>query len=267
VRQIGSAQVSAPSYDSLLEQACQLDAAAIHAGETTDAGRSLRAQAAALRISAIGSRDYPVIACGNCYRITGWVDGAGRCDFCARHLADRAAAARGAWAAAAPGPATPSAPRAPLRARLGARLGGEGARKQAVRAWFEHVEPGETGPVEPEVGYRTEVALRDEIERTDQAGVLVRFTTSEHRFGGASWERSAITHIGRSEMPNPTEFSASLPVESLVAAWSDYQQAVAAYNRGVWRAQSTKRDQVAAAAAARAEALREQQHTAELLQE
>jgi hypothetical protein len=259
--------VSAPSYDSLLEQARQLDAAAIHAGESSQAGQTLRAQAAALRVSAIGSRDYPVIACGVCYRITGWVDGAGRCDFCARHLADRAAAARGGWSAAAPGPVAPSATRAPLRARLGARLGGEGARKQSVRAWFEHVEPGQTGPVEPEVGYRTEVALRDEIERIDRAGVLVRFTTSEHRFAGASWERSAITHIGRSEMPNPSEFSASLPVETLVEAWSDYQQAVAAFNGAAWRARSAKRDQADAAAAAREEALREQQHTAELLQE
>ena len=259
--------MSAPTYDSLLEQARQLDAAAIHAGETTEAGRSLRAQAAALRVSAIGSRDYPVIVCADCYRITGWVDGKGRCDFCARHSADRAAASRGEWSAPAPSAVAQGAPRAPLRARLGARLGGEGARKQSVHAWLEHVSPGETGPVEPEVGYRTEVALRDEIERVDRAGVLVRFTTSEHRFAGTSWERSAITRIGRSEMPNPTEFSASLPIVTLVEAWSDYQQAVAAFNRRTWGAQSSRLDQAAAAAAEREEALREQQHTAELLQE
>ncbi len=130
-----------------------------------------------------------------------------------------------------------------------------------------HVEPGDTGPVEPEPGYELELATRDEIERIDGSGVLVRFTTLTHRFGGSEWERRGTTRIGRSLLPNPAEFAAELPIATLVEAWGDYQQAVAAINRRSWHELSAAREAQRASLVSREQAFREQQHTSEFLRE
>jgi hypothetical protein len=132
---------------------------------------------------------------------------------------------------------------------------------------MERVEPGETGPVEPEPGYELEWSTRDEVERIDGAGMLVRFATMTQRFGEGSWEPLATTRIARSVLPNPAEFAAELPMLTLVEAWSDYQQAVAAFNRRAWSSESQRREANRVGRAERNDAVREQQHTADMLHE
>ncbi len=255
-----------------LERARALDAEAIAVGEDGPRGRELRTQAAALRVEAVGERVYPVVVCTSCFRLTGWTTAAGSCDACARHAARRAAeAGAGGWgsaAAQAPFPQPLTAPALPLGVRLAASIGARGALHAALaRAWREHVEPGDTGPIDPEPGYEVEGAVRDEIERLDGSGVLVRFATATHRFAAGGWERLPSTRIGRSLLPNPAEFAADLEVAMLVEAWGDYQAAVAAINRATWNALAERREAERLGRAARSEALHAQEHTAELLKE
>jgi hypothetical protein len=265
--------MSAPRFEELLAEARRLDAEAIHMGEEGAHGRTLRARAAALRVEAIGERVYPVLVCSACYRLTGWTSARGRCDACLRHAAARAEESSGSWPSRlVPSyPKPSSAPPAPLGARLAARLGHRRALDQAVvRTWMAHVEPDETGPVDPEVGYEIEVAVRDEVERIDASGMLVRFTTLTHRFGGGGWERLSSTRVGRSQLPLPAEFAADLPIAALVEAWSDYQQALAAIGRRSWRAEldaREAREAERAGEATSAQAVRDQRHTSDLLHE
>jgi hypothetical protein len=260
--------MSGADAEELLAQARRLDAEAIHAGEESAAGRELRARAAALRVELVGERVYPVVVCSLCFRLTGWTTAAGQCDICARHAARQAAEAASGWPVAVGWPQPAAPPRAARGRGLSARLRrGESRDQSVVRAWMHYVEPGDTGPVEPEQGYELEVATRDEIERIDGSGILVRFTTLTHRFGRSGWERQQSTRIGRSLLPNPAEFGAELPIASLVEAWGDYQHAVAVINRRSWSEQSAAREARSATLASRTQALREQEHTSELLQE
>ena len=57
----------APDPD-LLEQAKQLENQAMEQGEETSAGRQLRANAAALRVQALGQRSYPLLICESCFK-------------------------------------------------------------------------------------------------------------------------------------------------------------------------------------------------------
>jgi len=262
--------VSAARFEELLAEARRLDGEAIRIGEEGAYGRTLRARAAALRVEAIGEKAYPVLVCAACYRLTGWVSAQGRCDACLRHAAARAEEAAGVWPSgvAHDYPRPTSAPPAPLGARFAARLGRRQALDKAVVAtWMARVEPGETGPVEPEVGFEIEVATRDEVERMDASGILVRFATLTHRFGGAGWERLASTRVGRSQLPHPAEFAADLPIATLVEAWSDYQQALAAISRRSWQARLEARQEGQTGEQTREHAFSEQQHVSDLLHE
>lgn len=256
--------------DELLEQARRLDAEAIRVGEEGAHGRALRAQAAALRVEAIGARVYPVLVCAACFRISGWTGDGGRCDLCLRHEALRARSGAVGWpsqpAAVYPGP-KPSPP-LPLAARLAAGLGSRARLERALAfRWLERVEPAQTGPIDPEQGFELDLALRDEIERVDGAGLLVRFATASHRFGPEGWERLPSSRVGRSSLPNPAEFSAELPIEQLAAAWVDYRAALEEINRRRWAAEEARREQERQTVEARRRLLREQAHTAELLEE
>jgi len=262
--------VSVSRFEELLAEARRLDGDAIRMGEEGAYGRTLRARAAALRVEAIGEREYPVLVCAACYRLTGWTNARGRCDACLRHAAARAEDASGLWPGGAVHdyPKPTAAPSAPLGARFAARLGRRHALDEAVvRTWMAHVDPGETGPVDPEVGFEIEVATRDEVERMDASGILVRFATLTHRFGGAGWERLASTRIGRSQLPHPAEFAADLPIATLVEAWSDYQQALAAISRRTWRLALDEREADRTGEATREHVFREQQHISDLLHE
>ena len=121
----------------------------------------------------------------------------------------RRSRAAGRLASPTPSPQPRRSPRAPLGSR-GLRRRGESRDQAAVHAWMAHVEPGDTGPVEPEPGFELELATRDEIERIDGSGVLVRFTTLTHRFGGGDWERSGDDADRPPLLPNPAEFAAEL---------------------------------------------------------
>jgi hypothetical protein len=258
--------VSAATPDDLLAEARRLDGEAANVGEDGPKGRELRGQAAALRVEALGPRPYPVVVCAGCFRLTGWTTAEQQCDACARRAALRAArAASGGWLPNRPPPAAggPS-----LRTRLSGRTRGRGARAEAAaHAWLARVDPGETGPIDPEQGYELEGAVRDEVERVDAAGVLVRFATATERFADGEWVRLPTTRIGRSLLPYPTEFAADVPVQMLVEAWTDYQAAVTAVNRARWHAIAAARDADLTRREQRERALREQAHTAELLDE
>ena len=64
---------SALTEPGLPAEARRLEDEAIEAGEETAKGRELRAQAAALRVRALGERVYPVLVCGQCFTVTGWL--------------------------------------------------------------------------------------------------------------------------------------------------------------------------------------------------
>jgi len=90
------------------------------------------------------------------------------------------------------------------------------------------VDPGATGPVEPEAGFELEVAHRSEAEAPDRSCILVRFTTARRRFDGKSWSHTDAT---------------------------------------VWRAEDERRAAEEQREAEREGALREQRRTSELLPE
>jgi hypothetical protein len=261
--------MNAPSEVDRLGRAAELDAQAIYAGEETEAGRDLRARAAAIRLEAVGPRDYPVIVCRSCFRITGWTGGDGRCDPCLRHAAVKAAqAATTGWIDLTPQPLAEPRPQHPLPlwTRLAAGLGRRQALDRAlVLRWQQHVDPGQTGPIDPEPGFEIEVALRDEIERIEGPGVLVRFSSLTHRFEEGGWSPLPSTRVGRAQLPNPAEFAGDLAIEHLASAWADYRQALEAINRGAWSQEDARREQARLGGAERDQALREQRHTAELL--
>jgi hypothetical protein len=221
-----------------------------------------------LRVRALGPRPYPVLTCKACFHLTGWLSARGSCDACVRHDAFQAAFSdpHGGWVSMAPTVPAASATRR-ARGRFAGLLTGHGRDERLVESWLRHVEPGDTGPIEPEAGYELEVAVRDEVELTDGTGMLVRFAIAAHRFDGGNWARLAGTRVTRSAIPNPTGFAAALPVEQLVEAWGDYQAAVAGFNRAAWARLSEQRDAERRAQEERDAALAEQRHTVDLLQE
>lgn len=226
-----------------------------------------------MRAQALGEKAYPVLICASCHRLTGWVSADGACDPCVRRAAVDAAFAdpRAGWLrivwVAATGRST-RRPLVPRRVRLAAELGWPAAEQRlALDFWLLHVEPDGTGPIEPETGYELEIALRDEVELTDGSGILVRFQSMTHRFDSVSWRALAGTRITRSAVPNPAEFPATLPVQQLVDAWFDYQQAVVAFNRRRWAGIAAAREASWQTAEASKHDLRAQRGAAELLHE
>lgn len=259
-----------PEAEQLLEEARRLDAQSITVGEDTLPGRTLRAQAAARRVEAVGPRPYPVLVCGFCFTLTGWLDERGACDRCGRRAARLAAeAASGGWyKGTVDYPHAVAPPPLPLSLRLASWTGRRAklSRARTLR-WLEQVEPDQTGPIEPETGFELEGAFRDEAERVDHRGVIVRFTTATLRFGEEGWQRLAGTRYGRSLLALPAEFAAELPIETLAEAWGDYRSAVVLLNRTAWAATSRERAQAADAEQLRAEKFREQHDTSALLGE
>ena len=255
-----------------LAGADKLHVEAIDAGDDTPRGRELRAQAAKLRIEALGQRSYPVLVCERCLQLTGWTSSEGLCDPCLRHAQTQAAYSdphggfvnlnetRRPYESPPGGHSKPGA----IARILGGRAGRERAR--AV-TWLTRVDPDRTGPIDPEAGYEVEVAHRDQIDAVDRSGLLVQFRTATHRFDEDEWVELGTTKARRDQLVFPTEQSAALPAEQLVEAWLDYRAAVEAFNCARWTDQSAERERNREAAAAREQALTEQQHAAELLDE
>jgi hypothetical protein len=259
--------MSSETREELFVEAQSLEADAVEADEESAAGRELRAQAARLRVQALGERVYPVVICATCYAVTGWTSAEGSCDSCLRRAQLHAAYSdpHSGWVAVddrRPASQRPSAP--PLRLRLSALLG-RGAGDD--RTWLARVEPDETGPVSPEPGYELEIAKREEIAAADGSGIVIRFSTLRHRFAEGDWVPLQTTKIGRRAVLVPGEFSAGLPIEQLAEAWGDFRGAVDAFNRRAWAHDSQTREAARLAREEREEVLREQQHVADLLDE
>ena len=223
-----------------------------------------------MRTQAVGEKVYPVLTCGECFRLTGWLSGDGRCDACVRRAQLRAAYrdSHSGWVSVADTRHAPTrAPTRPLRARLTVGVSPRARAREVAARWLAYVEPGDTGPIDPEPGYELEIARRDEVELTDGTGILVRFSSVTYRFADGNWQQIEQTKIAHRDIAVPAEFPASLPVEHLVEAWGDYQAAIAAFNRRIWAAEDGRRESQRQAGEARAEAVREQQHTSDLLRE
>jgi hypothetical protein len=257
----------AESAEELSKQALELDAEAARAGDESATGRKLRAQAAELRIRAIGERIYPVSFCASCFRLTGWTDAAGNCDSCVRRRQLLAAYAdpHGDLVPMATPPEPARVAGKPLRSRLAALVDPGDA---ANREWLSLVEPDDTGPISPEAGFELEVARRDETPAADDSSaIVIRFFTTTAHFDGKTWERRGTTRIRHAEILVPTEFSAGLPIEQLTEAWGDYGNAVALYNRAAWQRERDAREQQRQAQQAGRDTLAGQQHVTELLHE
>jgi hypothetical protein len=227
----------------------------------------LRAQAARLRVEALGDRIYPVVICATCYRVTGWTNADGSCDSCVRSAQLRAAYSdpHGGWVGVTDARSSSREPPAlPLRARLSTFL----KRGNTVeRAWLSRVEPDETGPASAERGFEVEVAKREEVDAADGSGMVIRFSSLTHRFGDADWIPLETTKIAHSAVLVPAEFSAGLPIEQLAEAWGDYRGAVESFNERAWAQESQAREAARIAAQQREDALRDQQHVDDMLDE
>ena len=253
--------------EQLLGQAAALEKQALEAGEATPRGGELRRQAAELRRQALGPRTYPVLMCSNCFQLTGWLTSAGECDLCARRALVQSAYANPHGGFVDLTDARPPKPESHASFRSVLAGFGLSSDRARVAEWLKLVVPDETGPVEPEENYEVEVAHRDEVAPVEGSGALVRFSTATHRFVDGSWTRLETTKAPRSQLLVPTEFSGALPVEQLLAAWSDYQVAVHGFNADRWALTAPAREAGRQAAIAHADALREQRHVTDLLQE
>ena len=246
--------------DELLAQAAALDAEAIAAHSDERPQAVLRRQAAELRVQALGARPYPVLICSSCFRLTGWLGADG---VCAPELRHRRHAGAG-WPQAGAGRLPLPAESGPLLRRMRRTLG-VGGRRDRARAWLARVEPGETGPVAPEEGWELEVGVKFEQEAPEGPDLLVYFDAASVRFEYGAWRPVDGTHGGKPRRLVPREFAASLPVEALVEAWTDFLQEVGDHNRSVWHAETARRVAHAAEIRARHEAAELQRGTSDLL--
>ena len=176
--------------DDLLAKADALDDEALEAsGAKQD---ELRKRAAGLRVEALGAKPYPVLVCASCYDLTGWLDDDGVCATDAmRRLQDSAG---GFVDVRDDRPRYEDAP-APAGRRI-ARALGLGRRRDRTREWLEWIEPGETGPVDPEEGWEIEAPLSFERPAPSGPHLLVHFDTQSLRFEDGAW-RPADTTRGR----------------------------------------------------------------------
>jgi hypothetical protein len=229
-------------------------------------------RAADLRREAYGDRDYPVLACKRCYRLTGWVsedtavwdadDGShvGHCDYCLwtervvrmgrdGGLSDQAwakvntayfslggrydAAVKAEYRGVKRGPG-----RAPLIGWFGRRRRYELAR---ARAWGRVVHDLLTdwGPATPEDGYTLWIPERFEALSVDGQMLLVHFWASSYR-----WEQGRFKRLGaklnQDVFTMPAVFPATIAPQALAVAWHDFRIEVAYRNRTEWQKRVTQ---------------------------
>ncbi len=240
--------------DELLRQAAALDDRAARSNEgDVDARR----QAAELRARALGPRPYPVLVCEACFELTGWLGGDGLCARCVRRRLERAGGAHF-------DPVHAVEEAAPFLRRV-KRAIGVGTARDRVREWLTKVEPGETGPVQPEEGWALEWAVKGERAAPEGPDLLVVFDVQSYRFEFAAWRAAETSPGGKPRRLVPRELPASLPIAALAEAWNDFEEEVAAHNRAVWTAESARRDGQAQAAADRAAAFELERGTSALL--
>lgn len=247
--------------EELLEQAAALeDEAVARHGDDPEAGE-LRRRAAKLRVEALGPKPYPVQICAVCFHLTGWVGADGACSSDLRLRREHADPNRlGAPDLRMHAPPDP----VPLLRRVKRSLGVGGAHDRA-REWLTKVDPGETGPVEPEEGWALEWPVRFEQPAPEGPDLLVAFDMQSLRFEFGSWRPADVSPGGRPRRLVPREFAASLPIEALAEAWNDFEEEVAEHNRRVWQAESARREGKEQAERERRAAEAAQRGTSELL--
>ena len=92
---------------------------------------------------------------------------------------------------------------------------------------------GRDRPGRARAGFEIEVATprRGRAARRGGHARPLRDADPPLRRRAAGSALATTRHRPRSQLPNPAEFAADLPIATLVEAWGDYQQAVAAINR------------------------------------
>ena len=136
---------------------------------------------------------------------------------------------------------------APVGRRV-ARALGLGRRRDRAREWLLWIEPGETGPVDPEEGWEIEAPISFEQPAPSGPHLLVHFDTQSLRFEDGAWRPADTTRGGKVRRLVPREFPASLATDALAEAWSDFKGEVAEHNRAVWAPEAEGRAAAAAAA-------------------
>jgi len=245
--------------DDLLGKADALDDEALGAG--AEKQEELRKRAAALRVEALGDKPYPVLVCGACFSLTGWLDEDG---VCAEDAMRQQQESAGGFADIRDDrPRYEDAP-APVGRRI-ARALGLGRRRDRAREWLMWIEPGATGPVDPEEGWEIEAPLSYEQPAPSGPHLLVHFDTQSLRFEDGAWRPADTTRGGKVRRLVPREFPASLATDALAEAWSDFKEEVAEHNRAVWAPEAEQRAAAAAVAEERRLAAELESGTSELL--
>jgi hypothetical protein len=215
----------------------------------------------------LGEKPYPVLVCSQCWQLTGWLGSGDRCDVCISSARREGAFAdpHGSFVKlvqeehglfARDGVA--------VWKRVAASFGLRGPlERERSATWNERVEPDETGPSEPEDGFVIFDAERSEWPAPEGADLLVRFSTFAYRFESHGWVRT-IRKGGPTPL-TPHVFPASLPMEQLAEAWSDYGAEAERFNAATWAEESARREQERQEAKARAAAQEEQTGTSKLL--
>jgi|tagenome__1003787_1003787.scaffolds.fasta_scaffold20515815_1 hypothetical protein len=252
--------------EELLRQADELDERASALAQAE--GDRLRTEAAGLRVSALGEKPYPVLVCAACFRLTGWLGSGDRCETCLDRELRKAAYAdpSGGWVdLTADRPAEQSAGLAPSGwKRAAAAVGWRRPLREArLAVWLRNIDPGETGPMQPEEGFELAVADRAEDPAPEGGDLLVRFYARGLRFEAASWQPRVGTALPDPLTPNV--FAASLPIDQLAEAWNDFRAEVDDFSRARWSDESARRERERAADEELLRARREQRGTSSLL--
>jgi hypothetical protein len=227
--------------DTLLAKAAQLEYQA--RTEPLSRARELGLEAAKLRMQALGEKPYPVLACSECWQLTGWVGSEGRCDVCISSAKREAAYAdpQGSWVQfEEPAPRRRGQGPAAWK-RFAAAIGVDGPLVLAVdAAWGEHVEGGVTGPPTPEDGFVVFGAERVERPAPEGHDLLIRFSPVAYQFAGGAWHHTIQT--GGPVPLTPHVFPASLPMDQLAEAWSDYTEEIRRFNAARWNGEDARRE-------------------------
>jgi hypothetical protein len=248
------------NVEELLAEAAALDGQAAMVHREGISSGALRLQAAELRLQAIGPKPYPVLICATCSRLTGWVGANGDC----AHELRRRQLPGGGWVKLEDHRPPLPTDGGPLLRRWKRSLGIGSARDRS-RAWLDRVDPGETGPIEPEEGWELELPIKHEERAPEGPDLLVCFDVASFRFEYGAWRPAEKTRGGKPPRLMPREFAASLPVVALAEAWNDFGAEVTAHNRRVWQAEAARRHGVWQAEKARHDAEELQRGTSDAL--
>jgi hypothetical protein len=230
----------AATRGELLDQAAALDDEAITYRGGGPKADTLRRRAAELRVEALGPKPYPVEICTACFHLTGWVgaDGACAADLWLRR--ERADPNR---------LGTPdlrqrrAADRVSFLRRVKRSLG-VSTPDDRRREWRAKIDPGQTGPIEPEEGWSVESPVRSEGRAPEGPDLIVSFDVQSYRFEYGAWREVDVSPSGKPRRLVPREFAASLDIAALAEAWADFTAEVDEHDRRIWERETARRDAI-----------------------